>query len=185
MPAAFLQDQYLMANRTREKGQSTIEFILSFSTSVGFIFLFFKMATNFADGYMVHHATFLASRSYLVNDQDRDSVEEGDDRAFLKARSVFQSYLPEGLVQGVNSGALKESSPGDAKFQAFIGVWAQYSQKFSLGFIGGKESVLFTSESFLGREPTRVESRIQVCEAIKFLGLSRCDVHVTLDDNGG
>ena len=174
-----------MESKRKDLGQSTIEFILSFSTSVGFIFLFFKMATNFADGYMVHHATFLASRAYLVNDQDRDAVEEGDDRAFQKARSVFQSYLPDGLVQGVNSNSLKEVSPNDAKYQAFVGLWAQYSQKFSLGFIGGKESVLFTSESFLGREPTRSESRTQVCEAIKYLGLDRCDVHVTLDDNGG
>ena len=86
MRAAFSQAQKHMVNSKANKGQSTIEFILSFSTSVGFIFLFFKMALNFADGYMVHHATFLASRAYLVNDQDRDSVEEGDDRAFLKLK---------------------------------------------------------------------------------------------------
>ncbi len=185
MRVAFFLERNRMENKRKDKGQSTIEFILSFSTSVGFIFLFFKMATNFADGYMVHHATYLASRAYLVNDQDRDAVEEGDNRAFLKAQNVFRSYLPEGLVQGVTSGNLKEASPGDAKFQAFIGVFAQYTQRFSLGFIGGTESILFTSESFIGREPTRVESRQQVCEAIRYLGLDRCDVHVTLDDNGG
>ncbi len=170
-----------------QRGQSTIEFILTFSTAVGFIFLFLKMAMNFTDGYMVHHATFMSSRAYLVDDQERDAVEEGDERAMAKAKLVFTSYLPEALVRGVDSSLLKFNTPdtGTTKFRAFVGVFIKYSQKFSIGFIGGKEPVNFTSESFLGREPTRSESRTQTCEAIKFAGLTKCDVHVTLEDNGG
>ena len=174
-------------NLKEEKGQSTIEFIMTFTAAVGFIFLFLKMAMNYTDGYMVHHATFLAARSYLVNDDNRRSLEEGDANALAKAKLVFTKYMPEGLVSGVNASQLKENNadPGRTKFHAFVGLWIEYSQKFSLGFVGSKESINMLSEAFLGREPTRSESRMQTCEAIRSLGLSRCDVHVTLEDNGG
>jgi len=145
------------------------------------------MAMNFTDGYMVHHATYMASRSYLVDDQERDAVEEGDERAMAKAKLVFTSYMPDSLVKGVDNSLLKFNTPDTdvTKFRAFVGVFIKYSQKFSIGFIGGKELVNFTSESFLGREPTRTESRLQTCAAIKLAGLNKCDVHVTLEDNGG
>lgn len=168
-------------------GQSTLEFIMTFTVAVGFIFLFLKMAMNYTDGYMVHHATYMSARAYLVTDDNRASVNEGDDRAFRKAQEVFRSYLPNNLVPTVNYANLKENSPdpGKTKFYAFVGIWIEYSQRFSLGFVGGKGSLRLISEAFLGREPTRSESRTQVCEAIKNLGLERCDTHVTLEDNGG
>lgn len=171
----------------RNKGQSTIEFIMTFTVAVGFIFLFLRMALNYTDGFMVHHATYMASRAYLVSDEDRRSLDEGDAKAMQKAKEVFAKYLPEGLVKGVETGSLKENNPdpGKTKFHAFVGVWIEFYQRFSMGFIGGKESIHFVSESFLGREPTRSESRTQVCQAIMSLGLSKCDVHVTLEDNGG
>ena len=165
------------------KGQSTIEFIMTFTVSVGLIFLFLKMALNYTDGFMVHHATYMASRAYLVSDEDR---QQGNDaRAMLKAREVFTKYMPENLVKGVDASMLKENNPDVVKFHAFVGLWVEFYQRFSLGFIGGKESIHFISESFLGREPTRMETRSQVCRAIQGLGLQNCDVHGTLDDNGG
>jgi hypothetical protein len=175
-----------MANK-KEAGQSTIEFILTFSAAVGFIFLFLKMAMNYTDGYMVHHATYLAARAYLVSDENRVSLEEGDARALVKAKKVFSKYMPEGLVLGIDPNKLQENNPdpGSTKYHAFVGLWIEFTQKFSLGYVGGKDSIRFISEAFLGREPTRAESRTQVCDAIKRLGLNRCDVHVTLEDNGG
>lgn len=159
---------------------------MTFTVAVGFIFLFLKMALNYTDGFMVHHATYLASRAYLVNDQDRDQDSEGDSRALVKARQVFTKYLPEGLVRGVDASALKENNPEIINFHAFVGLWVEYYQRFSLGFIGGRESIHFISESFLGREPTRHESKIQICEAMKrSMGIEKCDVHSTLEDNGG
>ncbi len=168
-----------------EKGQSTIEFIMTFTTAVGFIFLFLKMAMNYTDGYMVHHATYMAARSYLVYDNDRDAIEEDDSQAFAFSKKVFERYMPEGLVPAVNKEMLKENNPSLTKFSALIGLYIEYSQKFSIGFIGGKAPVRFISEAFLGREPTRRETRNQVCNAIKDLGLGGCNVHVTLEDNGG
>jgi len=171
-------------DKKNNKGQSTIEFILTFTAAIGFVFLFLKMAINYTDGYMVHHATYMASRSYLVGDAERQSLEDGDDRAFELATKVFQKYLPQGLISNFES-KLKVNNPGAVKFPAFVGVWVEYSQKFSAGFIGGKESMTMRSESFLGREPTRSEAIGQICNAIKTVTGGSCDIHATLDDNGG
>ena len=174
-----------MRNIRNSKGQSTIEFIMTFTAAVGFIFLFLKMALNYTDGFMVHHATFMAARSYLVNDDDRKVLNEGDSRAFSKAKEVFTRYMPVGFVKDVDSSLLKENNPSSMKHHAFVGVHVEFFEKFSIGFVGGKKSIQMVSEAFLGREPTRSETRQQVCSAIKSLGLSKCEVFVTLEDNGG
>jgi hypothetical protein len=168
-------------------GQSTIEFIMTFTAAVGFIFLFLKLAMNYTSGYMVHHATYMAARSYLVVDEERDGDGPGDDAALAKAKTVFTRYLPPGLVNGVDVEELEPNKISfDMNFAAFIGLWIQYTQAFSLGFVGGKAPVIFRSEAFLGREPTRFESVSQVCIALKSaIPGKSCSVHVTLDDNGG
>lgn len=186
--AGFLPGKQRMAVAINKKdsGQSTIEFIMTFTAAVGFIFLFLKLAMNYTNGYMVHHATYMASRSYLVVDEERDSLTEGDTAAFQKAKQVFTRYMPVGLVNGVSAGELQVNSPDTTNFTAFIGLWVEFSQIFSLGFVGGKEPVVFRSESFLGREPTRSETIQQVCEAVKRAAPGKkCNTHVTLDDNGG
>ena len=50
--------------------------------------------------------------------------------------------------------------------------------------------VRFRAESFLGREPTRLESYLQTCKAIRSVSAELdadpdCKTHITLDDNGG
>lgn len=166
-------------------GQSTIEFILTFTAAVGFIFLFLKMAINYTNGYMVHHATYMASRSYLVGDTESQQTVEGRDKnAFELATSVFKKNLPEALILGFD-GTLQANYPGTGKLSVFTGVWVEFTQIFSLGFVGGKDPVRFRSESFLGREPSRPESIKQICDAIKTVTLGSCDVQATLDDNGG
>jgi len=172
------------------KGQSTIEFILTFTAAVGFIFLFLKMALNYTNGYIVHHATFMASRAYLVGDaEDYSNLSSGDEKAFKLAQSVFSKNLPSALIPNFN-GTLKQNNPDSTKFSAFVGVWVEYSQAFSLGFVGGKDQVAYRSESFLGREPTRAESTAQVCQAIASVTgqdpkSGGCSMQATLDDNGG
>lgn len=169
----------------KNKGQSTIEFILTFTAAVGFIFLFLKMALNYTNGYMVHHATFMASRAYLVGDTESQQTIEGRDKnAFELASRVFSKNLPEALIQGFD-GELTENNPDEVKFSVYTGVWVKFNQIFSLGFVGGKDPVEFRSESFLGREPSRVESVGQVCAAISTVTGISCNVQATLDDNGG
>lgn len=168
------------------KGQSTIEFIVTFTAAVGFIFLFLKMALNYTNGYMVHHATFMASRAYLVNDAEvADAARDGV--AFKFANEVvFAKYLPTGLVKEVDADAtLQPNHPAPDRLTVFTGVWIKFEQIFSLGFVGGKDPVEFRSESFLGREPTRTESYTQTCAAIMTVTGASCDKLATLDDNGG
>jgi hypothetical protein len=173
-------------NIKNDKGQSTIEFITTFSAAVGFIFLFLKMATNYTEGYMVHHATYMASRAFLVGDSESQQSIDGRDKvAFDLAKSVFKKNLAsDKLIKNFNS-ELQHNFPGAGMLAPFIGVWIEYTQPFSIGFVGGKDPVTFRSESFLGREPTRVESIAQVCAAIKTVTESDCKTHATLDDNGG
>jgi hypothetical protein len=171
------------------KGQSTIEFITTFTATVGFIFLFLRMALNYTNGYMVHHAVYLASRGYLVHDGQVGTVESEDVTAAAHANAVFKKYLPTGLIAGIpNQLHVNDPGVGSPAKKVFVGVWGEFKQFFSIGFIGGRDLVNFKSESFLGREPTRAESYTQTCEAVKSViqGVeSDCLLHVTLDDNGG
>jgi hypothetical protein len=177
-----IRDILMIRNK---KGQSTIEFILTFTAAVGFIFLFLKMATNYTNGFMVHHAVFMASRAYLVADTETQQTIEGRDKvAFELAKQVFAKNLPSVLIPGFD-GELKENNASSIKFAAFTGLYVEFTQIFTTGFVGGKDPMKFRAEAFLGREPTRVESIEQTCKAIKFIEGVSCDVHATLDDNGG
>ncbi len=167
---------------------------MTFTAAVGFIFLFLKMALNYTNGFMVHHATYMASRAYLVGDAERYGAPgAGDSQAFKLAESVFAKNLPEALIPKFD-GQLMENSFEKVSYPVFVGVWAEFNQFFSAGFIGGREAVKFRSESFLGREPTRSESTLQTCLAVKSVitgsassgSSDQCDViQSTLDDNGG
>jgi hypothetical protein len=167
-----------------QKGQSTIEFILTFTVTVGFIFLFLQMAINYTNGYLIHHATYMASRSYLTSDAERLELAEADTNAFNLARATFKRYMP--AILKADFSKFQVNGPSMDK-KAFVGAYFDFTQIFSLGFIGGKEEMFFRSESFLGREPTRVENYSQICKRMKSVlsGLTSCKYHMTLDDNGG
>jgi hypothetical protein len=178
-----------------QKGQSTIEFILTFTMVVSFILLFLKMTLNYTSGYMLHHAVYMASRSFLVHDsqvgQSESEISAQDDSAVGYAAGVFAKYLPTGLISGFDNHQIKFNLPSNPTLgsKAFVGAYAEFQQPFSSGLVGGKDIVTFRSESFLGREPTRAESYNQTCEAMKkAVGGemdNKCSIHTTLDDNGG
>lgn len=171
--------------KVKEEGQSTIEFIMTFGVVFSLFFLFLKMAVNFTDGYMVHHAVYMASRSYLVVDSENGASAEDRDRiAFEYANFVFKKYLPEALIQNFN-GTLKQNAPNVVKYAPFVGLHISYSTPFSWGMFGGKEQLELRSESFLGREPSRVEVYDQICNAVIAVTGGTCDFQATLDDNGG
>jgi hypothetical protein len=177
------------------KGQSTIEFILTFTIVISFILLFLKMALNYTNGYMVHHAVYMASRSYLVHDSQAgisdSEIAAQDEKAAGFATDIFAKYLPSALISGFDNHAIKFNHPSNATLgsKAFVGAYAEFQQPFASGLVGGKDIVTFRSESFLGREPTRAESYNQTCEAMKKAvseGMdTNCSIHTTLDDNGG
>lgn len=169
------------------KGQSTIEFLLTFTVAVGFIFLFLKMAINYTNGFMVHHANFMAARSYLVSDAERQSDADNDQMAEAAAKKVFKSYMPEQLIPEINAGSTKAYHPlATGTWSIYTGIVTEFTTSFTYGFIGGSEPIHLISEAFLGREPTRTESNAQTCKAIMdSFGLTSCAIHTTLDDNGG
>lgn len=176
-----------LKKKKQQAGQSTIEFIMTFSMVFAFTFLFLKIAMNYTDGYMVHYATFMASRSFLTVDpkqQKYENVDNSDDDAAKYAKETFKKYLPDGLIKDFN-GQVNVIDPGTAKFTTFIGVFTKYSTPFSLGIVGGTDELDMRSESFLGREPTRFEVYFQICNAIKTVTGATCDKQATLDDNGG
>lgn len=177
------------------KGQSTIEFILTFTMTVSFILLFLKMTLNYTNGYMLHHAVFMSSRAFLVHDSqlgrtDTDLVVQ-DDVAATFAASVFAKYLPTGLINGFDNTSVKFNKPSNPTliYKVFVGAFAEFESAFASGLIGGKDIVKFKSESFLGREPTRAESYLQTCAAmVQAVGSemdNKCSWHTTIDDNGG
>lgn len=172
-----------MGNKKNQEGQSVIEFLLTFTIVMGMLFFYFKMSLGFTNGYMVHYATYMASRSYLTADS-RDSTNP-DGKALQKAQEVFKRLLPEGLIIGFD-GELKANEADVVQFKVFTGVYADFMARFSVGIVGGSTPIAHRSESFLGREPTRIETTEQTCRAIMRASRgSRCDLLVTLDDNGG
>lgn len=169
-----------------QKGQSTIEFILTFTVAVGFIFLFLKVAVNYTNGFMVHHATYLASRAYMAHDGLEQTDPLNDKKAEQFAKEVFNYYLPDGLISSISGVVLKYSHPSYGNQPLFTGVYSEFSSRFSLGFIGGTTPLNLRSESFLGREPTRTESVNLTCDAMKdSANIDACNIHTTLEDNGG
>lgn len=169
-----------------KKGQSTIEFLTSFAFVISILFLYVKMALNITNGYLLHYATFVASRSYLVNDNLSDDPASTDTAAQSKAREVFSFY--EKSFTDVKAGpTVQFNNPGMSDILSpFIGVWAEIKQVFSYSkMVGGGKLMNYRSESFLGREPVFSECLKQVCKAMeKAKAGTDCSVASTLVDNG-
>ncbi len=171
------REKVLLKRRLKDnRGQSTIEFVLTFSISLVVLFLFVKVAYIFVDGYVVHYATFAASRVYLVHDRGIKDPAGSDGPAFSEAKEMFQKY--------VKKGELKVNAPdGNAK-SVYIGVYHEYKRGFTESdLVGGKHDLKFRSESFLGREPTSSGCFERTCAAMTFSG-GTCGEHTTIFDNG-
>ncbi len=168
----------LISNR---KGQSVIEFLMTFTIVIGMLLFFFKMAIGFTNGYLVHYATFMSSRAYLSNDNPRTTDRDG--AALRRAREVFDRLLPRGFITNFN-GTLKDNDPDATRIKAYVGLYTEFQQAFSGGVVGGRDLIQLRSESFLGREPTRDEVLFQICSAIKKIAFDDCESLATLDDNG-
>ena len=175
------------------RGQSTIEFLVTFPLIFAFVIYFFKSSLNFTRGYLAHYATFMASRTFLVYDNHR-----GDDTiAMIQAREAFKSthighignqFTPDpnklqfNSYPDVGSGGTGNIDP------LFKGAYFDYMETFSYSdLFGGTDPLHLRSESFLGREPTRLGCLERICEAMKVLtGQGDCtnNYPITLSDNG-
>ena len=176
----------MMKNKTKnESGQSTIEFILSFSLGIGFLFSFYKMAILFTNGYLVHYATFQASRSYMVGESGSRQPDGSDSVATSRANIVFNYYQLSEIVPGFDSGLQfhdPETNSGN-QTNLYVGVKTRYSDFIFIPGTSKKVFVPMVSESFLGLEPTRGECFSRVCRSMEDVG-AQCSFHVTVVDNG-
>ena len=172
-----------------EKGQSTIEFLVTFPFIILFIIFFLKLSLNFTKGYLVHYATFMAGRSFLVLDYHTSN----DDTAKTRARDVFESILLSKVnasqfdANRLQFNYFSDVDGSNNTHPLFKGAFFNYKETFSiLRFFGGKQVMDLKSEALLGRESTRIGCLKRICEAIKTLG-GGCDRNsslVTLSDNG-
>lgn len=170
-----------------EKGQSAIEFILTFAFAIGVTFLFVNQALNMTEGYLVHYVNFMSSRAYLVQESGVSAQGTNLNTAKEVATEVFESYPLKDF--GVNA-SLKINEPGiDGVSSLFAGTIVQFEKRLSsIAFVGGGDTAKFYSESFLGKEPTRVQCYRMICAAMTGSGdiceSRESNTDLVLYDNG-
>jgi hypothetical protein len=165
-----------------EKGQSTIEFVLTFGFAISFIVLFIYLALNMTTGFVLHYATFMSSRTFLSYDSSSNSSEAVISQAEEMAQKTFNSYQLHRLK--IKTSDFKVNKPGQINNALFVGVHARFKKPVSpLKNIGGGIEATYLSESFLGKEPMRIECYEEICNAMGLGGCSKA-YDVTLFDNG-
>lgn len=172
------------------QGQSTIEFLIVSVFSIGILAVFIQLAINLTGGYLVHYATYMASRTFMVHDTANASSIESDYRgtSIQKAEEVFKSYQVK-LFGVYDSNSKLEFNLWDNDQQKdyfFTGAYYHYRQPMSIfNYFGGGINSVMRSESFLGKEPTRGECWARTKEAIKTLKIPSGSLrYTTVFDNG-
>lgn len=171
-----------------QSGQSTIEFIFAFAFGVSVVFLVFNTALNYASGYLVHYATFMASRTYLVADKNTGQVDSVPAAPTDQAYSVYRQYRLD-IFDIPNDGfAINEQEPNQGPGEYLtVGARTVFEKPIdALGRVVGGGNLTFVSESFLGKEPTRAQCANRTCYAITGgeCQTGRAWFDVTLYDNG-
>lgn len=176
--------------RSNEKGQSTIEFIFTFAFGVSVILLIFNSALNYATGYLVHYATFMASRVYLTQDNSLGTFGTDQNNfqtsAAEAANTAFAKYNLG--IFGVPSDGFKinhASSNMQSSEALMVGAYTTFNQRIDvMGRLVGESKLELVSESFLGKEPTRYVCAVRVCKAVTNLESCSGNMDITLFDDG-
>ncbi len=171
-----------------QQGQSTIEFIFTFAFAVSVILIIFKSAMNYTTGYLVHYATFMASRTYLTHDSymgNFGNVNASMSGAEQAAKAAFGKYQLD--VFDVDPSGFRVNPPGSSIPGDYVtvGTMMTFEKEIdAVGQITGQKSIRYVSESFLGKEPTRAVCAQRVCKAIT--GQTTCsnNLDITLFDDG-
>lgn len=170
-----------------QRGQSTIEFIFAFAFALSIMLMIFTSAKNYATGYLVHYATFMASRVYLTTDNSL----MGDPNAFQPmagnmARETFGQYNLGVFGVDVSKFSVNQARTGMSAADALmVGTVTRFDQKIDvMGKLFGNTKVDLISESFLGKEPTRYVCALRVCKAITNQENCSPSMDITLYDDG-
>jgi hypothetical protein len=177
-----------MKKKNCEKGQSTVEFILTFAFGVSFILVIFNSAMNYATGYLVHYATFMASRVYLTSDSHTGTIGNSTPSlsgATEKAKNAFNGYnLSIFNVPNDNFQINAAGSPDPTNYLT-VGGYTTFELTIDiLGKLTGSKKLELVSESFLGKEVTRAECATRTCFGMT--GSESCEstMDITLFDDG-
>lgn len=155
-------------NLLNRAGQSTIEFLMTIVFTLSILFMFVFLGINVTSGYLVHYSTFMASRTYLVAEANSNQAERSDALAEREAKKVFDSYQIGRLgVRNPNQFPLSFNSPGRAKY-VYVGVRYQFEQLLNtLKVFGPSIKGTMISESYLGKEPSRITCFERICRAME------------------
>lgn len=170
-----------------EEGQSSIEFLITLSIALGFLFSFFKMAMIYTNGYFVHYVVYQASRAYMVGERHSNTEDGSDGEAKTQAQAIFDSYKLPGIIPGFD-GTLTVEDPishGNPQTNLYVGVRTNFTQKLMIPGTTATIDIDMQSESYLGMEPTRAECFFATCGAMHEMGSgTQCNEHSTVADNG-
>lgn len=169
----------------KQEGQSTIEFILTFTFGMSAILLIFNSALNYTVGYLTHYATFMASRTFLTVDTESSTVGQSTGVARSRAQETFARFNLNKF--GVPNSSLQFNLPQNSMSSSdylLVGAYAIYEREIDiLGKLTGNTKATMVSESFLGKEVSRAECISRVCFAMT--GQNTCaGLDVTLIDDG-
>ena len=170
------------------EGQSTIEFLIVSVFSVGILALFIQLAINLTGGYLVHYATYMASRTFMVHDEANVDRRVDYIKSTNVGKNIFDSY--EVKLFGVyDPNGKLEFNFWDTALQKdylFTGAYYLYRQPMSVfNYFGGGVNSPMRSESFLGKEPTRGECWARTKEAMEALNVPPdLKKYTTVFDNG-
>jgi len=170
-----------------QEGQSSIEFLITLSLALGFLFSFFKMAIIYTNGYFVHYVVYQASRAYMVGEHHSNTEDGSDSDAKNQAQAVFDSYNLAGIIPGFD-GVLTVEDPisnGNPQTNLYVGVRTKFTQQLMIPGTSATIDIDMQSESYLGMEPTRAECFFATCTAMQQMGSgTQCNEHSTVTDNG-
>jgi len=168
--------------KKNQKGQATIEFLLVFAFALGVTFLFLNLAINSTQGYIVHYANFMASRTFMSYDGGSNNLQNSISGAANASRRVFQRYPLEAFDIKAQFNVLKPTlGASNALYSGTTSVFEKRITPFKL--VGGGAKVIMFSESFLSKDPVRFACWKGTCSGI---GQNSCDfgLDTTLFDNG-
>lgn len=168
-------------------GQSTMEFLMSMMFALGLVYLFIVLGLNYSAGYLIHYATFMSSRAFLVGDNHLIGAGNGtsvNSVAQRVAQDIFDKFDVKST--GVALTACPAfNHPLTSKYE-YVGVSCTWTTKMTLlPFMGGTNKVSMISESFLGRTPSVSDCGVNICHSMT--GQASCggERFKTLFDNGG
>lgn len=170
-----------------QAGQSTIEFIFAFAFGVSLVLMVFNTSLNYATGYLVHYATFMSSRTYLVSDRNIGQMGSAPAPSPQQAIDVYNRYRLDIFDVAASGFAINEQdSNQDPARYLTVGARTLFEKPIdALGRVVGGGKLEYVSESFLGKEPTRAQCANRVCFGVTGAECTSSGSYdVTLYDNG-